>query len=217
MKLITFLAAKGNAEDFGRWVLEDFAPELALRIAGCAVNIVMPGEAPPSWHVVLETWSDSAEALPEPQAAELRSRCECIASYRVLELVEKDDGVPRGRPAPGIKLMAPWIARSDVERSEIRRHWDEHVPLANRIHVGARRYVRNWVEFPAGPAAPPYQGIAFQYFDSRKDLIERSFDRPESVQLIADDVADFIARHEVLLTTEYLLKAPPDGGRESIT
>lgn len=113
----------------------------------------------------------------------------------------------RARPTPGIKLVAAWIGRDDVAREDLRRHWDEHVPLANRIHIGVRRYVRNWVTALASaptPFPPPYQGFAFQYFDSQADLIERSFDRPESVQIIADDVADFISSHEVLLTTEYL-------------
>ena len=100
----------------------------------------------------------------------------------------------------------PWIGRSELTPAEQRRHWDEHVPLANRIHVGCTRYVRNWVEAPTanhGAAAPPYQGIAMQHFLTEQDLRERSFDSPTSVQVIKDDVAEFIAEHLVLQTIEY--------------
>lgn len=211
MKFITFIAARGEAEAFGKWILKSFAPGFASQSAGCSVNLVASGETRSEWDVILEIWSDSADILLLLDAPEIRQKLRRIASYRVLEAIEKDDGVQRARPTPGIKLVAAWIGRDDVAREDLRRHWDEHVPLANRIHIGVRRYVRNWVTALASaptPFPPPYQGFAFQYFDSQADLIERSFDRPESVQIIADDVADFISSHEVLLTTEYLFKAP---------
>lgn len=210
MKIITFLSATEDAEEFGQWMLATFAPSLASRTNGCCVNRVMPGGPAPEWDVVLETWSDSDDLLSLLDSPELRRRASRIASYKTLEIVEKDEGVQRAGPTPGIKLIAAWVGRNDVARDELRRHWDEHVPLANRIHIGVQRYVRNWVEAVAAatmPFPPAYQGVAFQYYASHQDLIDRSFDKPESVQIIADDVADFISHHAVFLTTEYLIKS----------
>ena len=210
MKFLVFLTGRGDASVFRTWVAERFAPDLAARVEACVLNQVLDGSPSDTWTALVEAWGDGADVLACCDTAELRGRAARIAAYACTEVVEKDDGVVRGEPTPGVKLIAPWIGRDDVARTQIRRHWDEHVPLANRIHIGVRRYVRNWIEGVAlapTPFPPPYQGVAFQYFDSPKDLAERSFDRPESVQIITDDVADFITRHEVLLATEHVIKA----------
>ena len=211
MKIISFFAAQEDPEEFQQWVLSTFAPAIAAEAEGCCVNLVTPHTPSPEWDVVLETWSDSAELLSFLNSPTLRQRANRIASYVVQEMVEKDEGILQGWPTAGIKLIAPWTGRNDVAPTELKHHWDEHVPLANRIHIGVQRYVRNWVDAVAvAPTLfpPAYQGIAFQYFATQEDLIERSFDKPESIQIIADDVADFIAHHDVLLTTEHLIKAP---------
>ena len=108
-----------------------------------------------------------------------------------------------------MKLIAAWEARDDVTRTEVRRHWDEHVPLANRIHVGCaalRAQLGRCVGCELEPSARPYQGFAFQYFRTQQDLVERSFDRPESRAIIEADVADFLASCDVLLATEYVFE-----------
>lgn len=137
-----------------------------------------------------------------------------MVSYRVTELVEKDELRTAGAPTPAVKLIAAWQARTDIARTEARRHWDEHVPLANRIHIGCVRYVRNWVDALAmsSSACPrPYQGIAFQYFRTREDLEQRSFDTPQSVHVIQNDVAEFIASFDVLIASEYIFEAGSAG------
>lgn len=211
MKFMTFLAATQDPSAFGDWVLRQFGPMLAAQAQGCVVNLVVPGESTPVWDAVLELWSDSDDVLALLDTPELRMRAARSVTYAVTELPGKDSAARRGQPTSGIKLIAAWTGRDDVAPTEIRRHWDEHVPLANRIHIGCERYVRNWVTALAiapSPYPPAYRGVAFQYFASQQDLVERSFDKPESVQVINDDVADFLASCDVLLATEYLLKAP---------
>jgi uncharacterized protein (TIGR02118 family) len=160
------------------------------------------GNAAP-WHVVIEAWTD-ASTLHEVLQATVPPRLVARrATYRVEELVEKDTGPAAGWPVAGVRLLVPWTRRRDVSPSECRRHWDEHVVLANRIHVGVTRYVRNWVEAVDGDDAPAYQGIASQHYPSERDLRERAFDAPASVQVINDDVAEFIAEPVVLQVTEY--------------
>ena len=168
-----------------------------------AVNLVQFIGTPTPWHAVLEIWNEEPD-VPWNEAEIDRYVARRVA-YRVTELVGKDVGPQRQWPTPGPKLIVPWIGRADITPVEQRRHWDEHLPLANRIHVGCQRYVRNWVEAPAPgqTAAPPYQGIATQHYLTDQDLRERSFDTPASVQVINDDVAEFIAEHVVLQTVEY--------------
>jgi uncharacterized protein (TIGR02118 family) len=169
-----------------------------------AVNLVRGDGAP--WHVVVEAWT-GAVSLRELLRAGVPGECvAACATYRVEELVEKDEGPAPGWPVAGVRLIVPWRRRIDVSPGECRRHWDEHVPLANRVHVGVTRYVRNWVEEAVGDdvaKAPPYQGIASQHYPSEQDLRERSFDSPASVQAINDDVADFIVDPVVLQVVEY--------------
>lgn len=202
MKHFVFLEARGSADALGRQALEAFAtPPFPA-----AVSVVLDGGAEESWHVVIEAWTDEHTLSTHLEAGGLPQVTSARAIYRVEELVEKDEGPGPGWPVEGVRLIVPWIGHSDVSPSERRRHWDEHVPLANRIHVGVTRYVRNWVEAAVGDdavSAPPYQGIASQHYPSEHDLRERSFDLPASVQVIQDDVADFIAEHVVLRVVEY--------------
>ena len=156
---------------------------------------------------MVELWLPAdVQGTPElPCAA--HAHVEQSAWYAVTELVGKDVGPPRSWPTAGIKWIVPWIGRSDVPPAERRRHWDEHVELANRVHVGVSRYVRNWVDSPLSAGAPPYQGIAMQHFPSEADARERLFDSPASVRLITGDVAKFIADHLVLPSAEYYCAA----------
>lgn len=205
-KTIVFLSASGDPAALGDWLRSDFGPELAPHCAELTLNLVLPGEHRSRWDAALEIKAPDDTVFRALNDTALRSRVSHMAAYTTTELVGKDDGLVRGRPTPGIKLVAAWTGRSDVAPTERRRHWDEHVPLANRIHVGVRRYVRNWVESLAlapTPHPPAYQGIATQQFDSLQDLQERSFDKPESVPVIQNDVADFLDQVDVLITTEH--------------
>jgi len=206
MKHIVFLQARGAAAALHDSLLTSFAPH-ADRGSVVAVNIVQDNGAPTPWDAVLEIWSEEPDTRLWVGKGIDRHVSRSVA-YLVSEFVEKDIGPDRRWPTEGPKLIVPWVGRADLTPAERRRHWDEHVPLANRIHVGCTRYVRNWVEAPIdGDTAPPYQGIAMQHFPTVRDLQERSFDSPASVQAIHEDVAEFIAEHVVLQTVEYFRTA----------
>jgi EthD domain len=169
-----------------------------------ALNLVQDDAAP--WHLVVEAWTDAANLHELLRGGVPGEFIATRATYRVEELIEKDEGPAPGWPVAGVRLIVPWRRRTDVSPPECRRHWDEHVPLALRVHVGVTRYVRNWVEAAVGDEAaqaPAYQGIASQHYPSEQDLRERSFDSPASVQVINDDVAEFIAEFLALQVIEY--------------
>lgn len=207
MKQILFLKADGAAQALQDSLLTRFGQSLPAGCLAAAVNVVQPAFEPAPWDVVLELWLDRRNpAAPFALFGTIPPGTR-IATCVVEELVEKDAGPARGWPTPGIKMIVPWFGRADVTAGEQRRHWDEHVPLANRIHVGVGRYVRNWVEQRSPPDAPPYQGIAMQSFATEADLRERLFDTQENVQVILDDVAEFIADHVALVVVEYHSRA----------
>lgn len=202
MKHIVFLEADGPVPALHERQLERWARGTPPGCDALTVNAVLPGDAPAPWDAVVELWTSSATLAPA-LLDELRAGSARWAAYRVTEMVEKEVGTSPGWPTPGIKMIVPWFGRPDVTRAEQRRHWDEHVPLANRIHVGVSRYVRNWVEARLPSDAPDYGGIAMQSFPTLADLQERLFDAPASVQVILDDVAEFIADHVALTVAEY--------------
>lgn len=213
MKFLSLIRARAiPAAELCRWILDDFAPQLSRHGIRCAIS-VLSEPAPNIADVVLETWTADPGDIDHVHAPELLQRAE-IATYQIAESIEKDELQCSGSPTPAVKLIAAWEAREDVARTEVRRHWDEHVPLANRIHVGCERYVRNWVEalvFSSACYPRPYQGFAFQYFRTHRDLVERSFDKPESQAVIDADVGEFLSRFDVLLTTEYVRERAAGG------
>lgn len=131
-----------------------------------------------------------------------------LASYLVENCLEKGlPGASSGTGQHGRKLITCWQARPDISKEQARKHWDEHAPLANRIHVGCQRYERNWVQALArasGDFPPIYSGIAFQYYASTEDLAERMFDYPYSVEVIQRDIEEFIDTFEVQVCTEWI-------------
>ncbi len=210
MKHIVFLKAPGPAHELCDSLLTRFASGPPSGCIASTVNIVVPGDPPPPWDAVVELWPHP-DAIATPAITGLLEAHGCqMAAYLVTEMIEKDTGPAKGWPTGGVKMLVPWIGRSDVPPTDQRRHWDEHVPLANRIHIGVSRYIRNWVDSAVSIDAPRYQGIAMQYFLTEADLHERLFDSPASVQVIVDDVADFIAEHVALNAVEYC--SPPVTG-----
>ncbi|UXJ50260.1 EthD domain-containing protein [Pseudomonas citronellolis] len=164
------------------------------------------------YDLLLEQDADSPQAL-DVLYRQFSSQA-TLTSYLVEEHVEKDSpNMSSGTGQHGRKLITCWQARADLTLDQARRHWDEHVPMANRIHIGCRRYVRNWVRALArasGDFPPIYTGFTFQYYASAQDLAERMFDSPESACVIQRDVEEFIDTFEVQVCTERLLETPLD-------
>ena len=119
--------------------------------------------------------------------------------YAVDELIEK---APPSGLFQGIKLVAPWTLKPGLDAVEGRRHWDEHVPLALSVHLGACAYVRHWVRAVLAPQILSYQGIATLWFSTESDLRERLFAQPGDQRRIAQDVDEFIGRNCAFATRE---------------
>lgn len=190
MKLFAFLREKSAQA-------EALADSLAAHpaVARSALNLCDDPAAP--YAAVLEV---AAPRLPaEPLALRLAT-LPGAEVYRSRELVELPP--PQG-PFPGIKLIAPWVLKPGVSPAEGRRHWDEHVPLARSAHVGASAYVRHWVEACYSPGAPAWRGIAILWFDTAADLRERLFGKPEDLDAVTRDVADFVGDTCTLFAREY--------------
>lgn len=209
MKHIIFVSAHTDQSTsrLEHQLLRETAPVLAERCLGYVVNLI--NVVPAShWNAIIELWLHDDTPLASLNLARFFDGIGEYACYAVSEHIEKNELTCDGQPTPAIKQIATWVRRVDMSADEARRHWDEHVPLANRVHVGCVRYVRHWVQSMAtSPTTQPYQGIAFQYFLSANDLQNRMFDRPESVQLIVDDTKEFIERFEVFVCREYVIKS----------
>ncbi|TLX70632.1 hypothetical protein FAS41_27370 [Pseudomonas nicosulfuronedens] len=165
---------------------------LERRDAGYDLLLEQAGDSPKVLDVLYRQFADQAT----------------LASYLVEECVEKDSPtLPADTGPNGRKLVTCWRARADLTSAQTRQRWDEHVPLAKRIHVGCQRYERNWVQAlvrASGDFPPIYAGFAFQYFASAQDLAERLFDTPENAGVIQRDVDAFIAAFEVQVCTDWL-------------
>ncbi|MHC8320399.1 EthD domain-containing protein [Pseudomonas sp. GB2N2] len=210
MKHIIFISAhpEQDTPQFERILLRETGPALAERCSGCIVNLV---DALPvtRWNAIVEIWLDDKMSLASLNLAQSLGVISELACYSVSEHLEKTKLVPGSLLTPAVKQIAAWERRLDINAAEARRHWDEHVPLANRVHIGCMRYVRHWVRsMTASRPSPPYQGIAFQYFLTVDDLQNRMFDSPESVQQIVDDTSEFIERFDVFVCREHVLNPP---------
>lgn len=154
--------------------------------------------------LVAEFWFETAD-----QGASLAHVPGCLATYRVTELVEKceapmPDDVPRARLFSFIRPLG------GMSRGEFRRHWDEHVPIALRVHAACTQYVRHWVETCLIPETGGYRvwGVGMISMRDRQDRTQRLFDSAEGRAEVMADTAEFVGgRHVVFATTRCELRA----------
>jgi hypothetical protein len=227
---MTFLLARSNIdrEQFQQWMLKECAPAILNQAAveRLVINLV---EVPPAQRaytpptdqisedgrlahdIVMETTVPSVDAfraLIGPSAKDQRLNewaSECF-SYRVTERVELDRKRNSIGRSPGIKFMSRLMFHADMPDSAARRSWDLHVKLALKVHVGACKYVRNWIEEPLTPNAPPTRGVPELHFASDADALERFFDSPRGRDEVLQDTSHFIAGGPRLYTREYVLR-----------
>lgn len=207
-KILVFLAAQKKPKKFTEWLLGSFCPRILNQCFEITVNIIQVKKQPSRWDAVLEIKAREDSVINALAADDLHARTSSIIAYRAEEMIEKDDGLVRGSPTAGVKLLCPWSRHQSLSARKCRRHWDEHVPLANRVHIGVCCYVRNWIEdilYASTQQPPDYQGMAVQYFNSYLGLKEESFDKPESEKVIQKDIAVFIDQFELLIGHEYFL------------
>lgn len=115
------------------------------------------------------------------------------------------DVVPEDRESQ--KAVGILVRHWDLAPGDIRRGWDEHVPLALRIHRGMTSYTRNWVVDPL-PHSADFFGFAMLRFASARSLEEEYFIHPEeeSRAAIIADVARFVGLAIRLTVRERLIE-----------
>lgn len=107
-----------------------------------------------------------------------------------------------------VKNLALIQFHDDLPDSAARRSWAQHAKLAAGIHVGAGRYVRNWVEARSANA-PPVRGIVEIDFATVPDLTERYFAPPDGMARIIQDTGHFVGRATRLYMVEEQLRPSP--------
>jgi hypothetical protein len=204
MKALAFLKLgdAGDAEARRHLVDAAIAAVRKAQLRG-VVNEVHASQGQAAWDAVVELWVEEAAQLASLDLAALvpGGRCTMVA---VEERVEKDVWNGRALPADAIKLIVGWTRRAELSSAEARRHWDEHVPIANRVHIGVGRYVRHWLAptMLAGNALP-YDGVAEQTFIDAKALKEGMYDSAAGEAEILADVQEFIGSYDIFTSREH--------------
>jgi hypothetical protein len=130
-----------------------------------------------------------------------------VHAYRVSRSPERLD-----RPSsvvgatPGIKYLVLCRFHPGLPDSAARRSWNHHVPMALRVHQGAVRYVRSWIDAALTPNAPPFQGMTEPFFASREDMRDRWFGCDDQRGEIIQDIGHCLHSGERLYTSEHVLK-----------
>jgi hypothetical protein len=189
------------------------------RIRGIERNVVNVGCDPPqgldldgddeasdpSHEAILEIGADAvppsttARSLAEGGALHMRSPSESPFTAH---------GSSAGASSPGIKTVRRLYFHADL-LSAAKRSWALREELAAKIHVGAARYRRYWVERPLSPESPPIRGIVSLHVASEEDLRERYFESPHGREEILQDIGHFID-HEFprMFAREHVLHGP---------
>ncbi len=225
MKFATFAAAPDGQDfsGFQHWFLNDYAPAFASAATGLVGAVARLAQPSPSigrvsalgasadpahlpYHAMLESWFVTAEdfrrtaRLAEPL---LRERDTRFVSYRTTPMLEKDprfaEAGPDGR-RPAMTFITPVTWLPGLLRAEARRHWDEHVSTALRVHVGLSKYERNWVEevMSWSVGAQPFDAYADFSFRTTQDYLENFFPGDGDRLEITQDIANFIASGSAL-------------------
>jgi hypothetical protein len=116
-----------------------------------------------------------------------------IDAFVVDEYIEKAPRLesPDASPA-GISWWAPLVAPPNVSPGRLRRHYDEHVSLALRVHRATSHYIRHWVTRDLGPLNRPYYAISLLRFPTDEDFMARHYDSPAGQAEVREDVIPFV-------------------------
>lgn len=173
---------------------------------------VRPGEAPalPRYQAVIELTAQAGgfSGIVAQALAALTGTGVTCDGYRVTRTIERDEPPRAYRPArsPGTRYLVLCNFHPDLPDTAARRSWDHHVPLALRVHAGAARYVRSWVDAVLTPGSPPFQGMTELYFPTDRDMRERWFPTPDLRAQIVQDIGHFLHSGVRLYTSEYIYK-----------
>ncbi len=160
----------------------------------------MPGEMELTSPDAPELPYDGAIVLQGPDSAvrkalggRLASLMAVLHPYRVSEKVIFDKPAEAGSPDQAIRFLLSVKWFEDLPESAVRRSWQVHEALAERVHVGSNRYVQWWVHESLDPGAPELGGIVEMGFPDEKALVTGFFDSERGEMEIVQDSAHFIA------------------------
>jgi hypothetical protein len=206
-----------DPEEFGRWIVHDYAPGLAEnpKVGKLVANLVQaPPDfiaAPPSasypfrpYDALLALWWQEG-GLPSAIGASTRFASR-VDIFHVEEIREKNE-LPEtgGAITPGIKNLPVLRFKPDISAEDAKRKWEAHALLGTRIHTGMRRYVRNIVT-SRSEGAPEVDGIAEVSFGTLDDLRYGLFPTAEDRAAFVADVTGFVQSNVTHYSREHVIK-----------
>jgi hypothetical protein len=189
----------------------------ASRLSFCHIHAVPEGlpkrpddtgvnPAPAYDAAVCASFADAADARAAFEAAakaQWLGQNISTAAYLVTPTIVLDRMPDNAKPA--IKYLSLTRFHDDMPDSAAQRSWAQHAKLGSIVHVGAGRYLRNWVE-ARSPAEPPVRGIVEFDFATLSDLTDRYFGVPGGMDRIMQDVGHFVAGATRLYMREEILR-----------
>lgn len=158
----------------------------------------------PPFDIIAELWGDKAQIENWLGEAGKSRSLGCW----VRESVEKDSPKSNDEP-PRIGLFSLIKPVANLSPSEFRALWDGHVPIAKRVHLAARQYVRHFVDIDQPRLGYECWGFGKIFFKDQHDLEHRMFETPDGVQEVMADTAQFVGERIVIYATEHIKLAPP--------
>lgn len=206
MKSVALLRA--SRSDAMPWLLEH-AARSSFGGAGAprtTVHVGVPDQSgqPPHYDAVLEVWRD-IDGAHEDMIDSLTGRF-VVDRYAAKELVAKPAVLPATVGiTPGIASLSFIRPKQALSRTEVLRHWSEHVPLACEIHWGMTRYIQNRFEARDGTTTGWF-GMAHLHFPDAATLRDGLFRTAEDRAAIATDVAEFVDDYATMLAVEHVIR-----------
>jgi hypothetical protein len=182
MNKLIYTVSPRNGLELGAFtarVRSELAPALlAHDPAGLKLSITSP-ELPRPFHVptrkqalaLVSVWSDAAASIWSERIAAWELP---FSGYRVSESAPRAYARdwPDGQPTPGLCMLTLFSRRKGLTQDEFLRRWhDVHSPIALRTHP-LWNYLRNVVEEPLTPHAPPWAGIVEEHFRRAEELTD---------------------------------------------
>lgn len=213
-KVMTFLRGRedGDVSAFQRWYVDEYTPtiarhpalqrwvvDIAVRSAPANPLGIGASAALPAFDIVAEAWLPDVTAFEQVfgsngAGARLAPWISESWSYEVEENVEFDREPPVGtdRDRPPFKLVSRMRFFDDLPDSAAERSWKVHAGLACRVHVGATKYVRNWVQRPLNGDTSGTRGIVELQFPHAQAFVDGFADCERGLQEILHDGEFFV-------------------------
>lgn len=192
----------GSAPGHGRGAIAALLPSLDSFLAkrpwieACVIHVgsdEVPGADPVNpdgTNVMLEVWGEEGNDLTPADAP-----FACTAAYHVREIPEKGSMEWQVGPVPGFILISRNWPKAGASADEIRAGYDNHPPLALRVHVGMDAYTRNWIEERVPQDAAAYSSVSVLHFPNLDALVNRLYLNQADRDAISQDANGFMDRN----------------------